>query len=821
MIQAQTRVSGKLLDQNNEPVVFADIYFSGSSEGTTSNEAGEFVLESENNFSELTVSYVGYETLLIPLTKKETLNLTINIKEESTSLGEVLIVGKPKKRLSKKENPAYRILKKIWENKKKNGVKLAKSYQYDKYTTTELGFDNMDSLFLKKVLKDNYDNFSSKMTTNEDNGHFYIPIHLTEKTEVFYGDNISGKERVVVEAQRENGIEQQGKILERVSAVFTEIDVYENDISILNKNFVSPISTEGFGTYDYVLSDSTVVDNKKFYTIYFFPRADGDFAFKGSMTIADKSFAVVDIEMTTLKDMNLNFVRNFQINKSFTIENDSIYLPKINEYKGDFTLLTKDNEEKGVYVNRKETFTDYKFNKPKDSKFYDAVQVQVEANQFQKNDTYWDKKQDEATQIVYNVVDKVKDSKKMKSLTGTIYVLSDGYITAFKGLQLGSIWATTARNDVEGLRARMGFRTFKTDDDPLRVEGFLAYGFKDNKLKYGLEARYLLSNNPRTTLSAAYLNDNEQMGLIQFNGTHLIPEADKGSKALFNRGANFFLSHIQKSMVRFDWEANKNLHFGLTASHNKIESAAPDLFSLNYLDKKTNTIKSKTTDVTTDLYLSFTPGREVSGFGVDEKVGIKLHPSLLLNYRRGYKNVLGGDFDYNRIQMLYNHPVSLGKFGVFNATLGAGKTFEAVPLSILTAVSSNQTYFLVPNTFALLDYYDFVADTYFEGHFEHHFDGLLLNRIPLLKELKLRSLLTFRGVYGTISDQSKDINRSSIIYVAPSAKPYYEYGFGFENIGIGNVRPFRVDFIWGSDFQNFNGPVNPKFGIRIGIKTTF
>jgi hypothetical protein len=274
-------------------------------------------------------------------------------------------------------------------------------------------------------------------------------------------------------------------------------------------------------------------------------------------------------------------------------------------------------------------------------------------------------------------------------------------------------------------------------------------------------------------------------------------------------------------MFRFDWEAYKNLHFGVTASHNKIESAAPDLFSLEYLDTFSNTIKSTTTDVTTDLYLSYTPGRDVSGFGVDEKIGIDLYPSLLINYRHGYKNILGGDFDYNRIQLLYNHPISLGKFGVFDATLGAGKTFEAVPLSILTAVSSNQTYFLVPNTFALLDYYDFVADTYVEGHFEHHFNGLLMNRVPLLKELKLRSLLTFRGVYGTISDQSKEINRSSIFYVAPSPKPYYEYGFGFENIGVGNLRPFRLDFIWRNDFQNYNGSVNPKFGIRIGIKTIF
>ena len=181
---------------------------------------------------------------------------------------------------------------------------------------------------------------------------------------------------------------------------------------------------------------------------------------------------------------------------------------------------------------------------------------------------------------------------------------------------------------------------------------------------------------------------------------------------------------------------------------------------------------------------------------------------------------MGGSFNYNRLQVLYNNPISFGKIGVFDATIGAGKTFEATPLSLLTAVSSNQTYFLLPNTFALLDYYDFVADTYVEGHFEHHFNGFLMNKVPLIKKLNWRGLITFRGIYGTISNNSTAINQSSILYSAPT-KMYYEYGFGFENIGYGNVRPFRLDFIWRSDFQNFNGPVNPKFGIRIGLKTTF
>jgi hypothetical protein len=273
-------------------------------------------------------------------------------------------------------------------------------------------------------------------------------------------------------------------------------------------------------------------------------------------------------------------------------------------------------------------------------------------------------------------------------------------------------------------------------------------------------------------------------------------------------------------MFRLDSEFLKNLHIGITFNHNIINSAAPELFSMNYFDKYTSQIKSETKDVNTDLYLTYTPGMDVTGFGVDKKEGIKLHSTFMFNYKRGYKNILGGDFNYNRIQILYNNPISLGKFGVFNATIGAGKTFEPTPLSILTAVSSNQTYFLLPNTFALLNYYDFVADTYLEGHFEHHFNGLIMNRIPLIKKLKLRSLLTFRGVYGTISNGSKEINRSSINYAAPT-KPYFEYGFGFENIGMGNLRPFRLDFIWRSKFQNSNGLNNPMFGIRIGINTTF
>ena len=140
---------------------------------------------------------------------------------------------------------------------------------------------------------------------------------------------------------------------------------------------------------------------------------------------------------------------------------------------------------------------------------------------------------------------------------------------------------------------------------------------------------------------------------------------------------------------------------------------------------------------------------------------------------------------------------------------------------MLDVVPGNQAIFSVPRTFDLLNYYDFVTDTYISGHFEQHFNGFILNRIPLVKKLNLRSVLTFRAVYGTISADNIAINKSNINYYAPDKNIYYEYGFGFENIGYKDIRPLRLHFIWRKDYTSVNGLPSPKFAIRIGIKPEF
>ena len=819
-ISAQTYVSGTVYDEEKQTVPFANILFKNSSEGVISDIDGRFVIQSENNYSLITVSYVGFETSEIELQKKKTLNLDIVLKT-GFELEEVLIVNRPKKRLKKKENPAFKILKGIWSHKKRNGLSLVDAYAYKKYASTEVGLNNIDQKFLKRLLKKDYDSIISIIQQDKRNKRFYIPIYLSEVIKNIYGDNRVSKTLDITEAEKEIGIQQDGFVFDRISNVFKEVNIYDNNIELLNKTFVSPVSTEGFGSYDYVLQDSIVSssNSKTKYRIYFFPKRDGDLVFEGSFIVTDSVFAVNSISMRVNPKINLNLVRNLYFEKSFLIENDSVFLPEKNVYEADFTLLTKNEKEKGLYVKRTETFENYDFELTRPTEFYDKKIVKFKQNQFEKDSDYWQENipnsidNSDTESVVYNL----NGNKKIKNITGLLRTLSSGYLRLSNSIEFGSVWSALAINDVEGFKVSAGFRTFKNLNDRFRLKGKLAYGFKDEQFKYLLDAKYLLNYTPRVTVGLGYLNDTEQLGsriLTSLGNT----QSGFGTTSLFSRGDNYFLSRVKKISANVNIEVKKNFLLGLNYSNSHIESAAPEIFSIDYFNNSQQVVKSELVDNNAELYLLYTPNRNLFGYGVERKFGSNIYPSFLLSYQKGL-DVGAGDTNYSKLLFSYNQPLKLGKFGILDTTFEAGKIFGDAQLSVLSPVPANQTFSLVANTFSLLNYYDFVVDQFIVGHFEHHFNGFILNRLPLINKLKLRSLMTFRGVAGNVSDSNLEINRSSIAYNAPT-ELYYEYGFGIENIGFGNLRIFRVDCIWRSEFTNPNNYA-PNFGVRVGMSPGF
>jgi hypothetical protein len=821
VVQAQTKVSGVVLDENNEPIPFANVLFVNTKIGVTTDIDGKFNLKSDKDFTAIEVSYTGYTDRIVNLSGNAVDNLRVKLKN-GQQLKEVVIVTRPKKHLSKKENPAYRILQGIWAHKKKNGLQLVNAYEYKKYTSVAIGLSNLDSVFLKKTMAKQYDSIVKIIKSGKKDKRFFVPIYMKENYESVYGNNKLKKVRTDMEAERNVGVSQYGFLFDRISNTFTDVNVYQDDIEILNKTFVSPISTRGYGIYDYVLKDSIVENNVKSYQIYFFPRQEGTIAFEGSFKVVDKSFALTEVTMRVNKNINLNLVRNLSVEKNFKIVDDTIFLPERDFYEGDFTLFTKNDQEKGLFVRKNIVFSEYDLDPSRADDFYELKINQIRRDQFEQKEEFWDKivTKDPNLGGTRKIIGELKDNPRVKSVSTAITIISTGYFDLFKDVQFGSLWQTISNNNVEGLRLSAGLRSFRTPDDRFRAKVYTAYGTLDTKVKYGGEMKYLIAQDPRIVLGITHVNDNIQLGGQSMQVTDLITSANE-TNLLIARGTNYFLSRIVKNTLYFDLALHNNLHLTVTGVHRYIRSAAPEYFSINYSYDNGTTVRSTITDFAANIGLTYTPKRVIYGFGVEQRFGATLYPTYVLKYTRGINGFLGSELQYNKLQASVSRPIFVSNFGVFKPYLEVGKSFEALPLPLLFPVAANQSFSVDSRTFCLLDYYDMVTDTYIMGSFQHHFNGYIFNKIPGLKKLKLREIGFYRAIYGSISADNIAVNQTNIQYVAPNRAVYAEYGFGIENIGYGNFRPLRFDFVWRTNFQNVNGPEPPRFGVRIGFNPSF
>ena len=817
---AQTSAVGYVLDEFSKPIPFANVLFEGTTIGTITNKKGYFELKSPKKQTQLKVILLGFEDQSIPLIKNTNyLNITL---KEGEQLQEVVVIKKPKKHLKKRENPAYKILKEVWKRKANLGLNQLGVYEFNSYSAVELGLNNLDTLFLNKVLGKQKDSIIQIINQNKTNKLFYIPLNLKEQHRKVYGDTKKKKYRSDLKGQRISGIQPNGFFFKRIEKAFKEVDVFQETVVIADRSFSSPLAKTGFFNYDYVLVDSLAAKKGKEYSIYFFPRREGDLAFKGNMTIESPSYALKDIALTINKNINLNFVRNLNIEFEYEKVNDSIYLPAKQYFGSDFTVLTKNTKEKGIYLKKTVFFSDYLLDNAKSLDFYDTKIVYRNEKKLRKESGYWKHVEPESFSTkTRHLLTQLKNNRKVKSITQNINFLTGGYKNITSWLQFGRWWDSFNFNNIEGFRTTFGFRTFQSLDDRFRSSGYVGYGFKSKKVKYGIDARYLISYQPRIMVGAIYSDDFEQLGSSLFSTSPLLDLRSTVRRNLFSRGNNYYLTNEQAFGITTDWEAAKNVHFGFNLEIKKIQSGAPDVYSLSF--DRGGTVLNSFQNTLLSAYLQLTPNRNVYGYGVNQKFGKSKFLSISIKYTKGVKGLFNGDFNYDQFQISYIHPIRLGFFGLLRANFELGKTFGKLPNNLLNALPTNQGYSLEKRTFALNNYYDWITDTYLIGHFEQHFNGFILNKIPLFNKLKLRSLATFRFAIGTISQENRLANRSNIIYNAPSETPYFEYGFGIENIGFENLRIFRLDFIWRGALPNgfiTNSPGNglPKFGIRIGVK---
>jgi len=789
---AQTKVSGIVVDEDGEPVAFANVILKNSSVGTITNDNGRFYLESDGSYSTLSVSFIGYETQEVELTSAVSFNLTIVLPEGGEQLDAVVIYAGKR---SKKDNPAIDILRKIWAKKKINGLRKFKQYEYDKYEKVEFDLNTIDSALMKSKIFKGLEFVFADLDTSRITGKTYLPIFLNEVFSKVYGNNVIQQEREDVLGNKNSGFSNNQAITAFVQDLYSDYDVYANYLKFFDKSFTSPLSRTGIDVYNYVLTDSTFIDNKWCYHILYYPRRKNELTFKGDFWVNDTTFALKKINLEVTRSANINWVKEVYIEQDFEVVNDSVFLLKRDYMLSDFSFSKKERS-KGVYGKRTTVYDNYTFDQPKTDAFYKTASDPFDPLVFERDSTFWSNNRLEALNKdetgIYKLLDTLRTVPKFKSYYNLVSILGSGYVEINKwNLDIGDIYSTFGYNDAEGIRLRGGARTYFGQNDPWRLEGYMAYGFMDKKVKHGFSAKWLLDRKSRLIISGGNRRDIEQLGL-SLTATNDVLGRSVASSSVLTVGNNDRLTNINLTTLNLEAEPFANLRVRFGGSLRALSSALPDAFSLEYIDPESPTGTStelKQFNLTTTLI--YTPGKRTIGYGVERRNVNDEYATLLFNYTKGVEGFLESDFSYAKYQFSYTQPWQIGGFGRLKSTVELGKTVGEVPLSLLNVVPGNQTLFSLYTTFPNLDFYEFVTDTYFSLHLEQNFNGRIFSRIPLIRNWNLREIIGLRGVWGELSDENIALNSpTNIPLVAPTDKIYWEYSFGVGNI----FKIFRVDF---------------------------
>lgn len=810
ILLAQVRVSGRVIDTNNNPVPFANVIFKGSTRGTVSDEEGKFYLESDDTYKQIEVSFMGFQRKTIDL-ERNNFDLVITLEEDADVLKEVTVYSG---RVKNKGNPAVAILKKIWAKKRKNGLYLYNQYEFSKYEKIEFDLNNIDEEFKRSKVFKGMEFIFDQVDTSSVTGKSYLPIFINESAYKIYGTNtIPKKFNEKLLGNKNSGFQDNQGLIAFIKQLYVDYDIYQNYVKFFDKSFSSPLSKLGPQTYNYVLADSAFIDSKWCYNIVFYPRRKNELTFKGNFWVNDTTFAIKEIEMYANKSADVNWVRDVYIEQEFEVVNDSVFLLKRDHFMSDFALRSKD-ESKGVYGRRTTLFDNHVFNVKRPDNYY-KKEVFPDEEIYHKPDEFWAdnrlEKLNDDERGIYKMLDTLQNVRRFRELNSLAEILTSGYWQISKGFDWGPLFSSIGFNEIEGLRLRFGGRTYFTKSDMWRLQGYLAYGFADNKFKYGIEGKWLVEKNNRIVVSLGNRRDIEQLG-VSLTTSNDVLDKSFASTSLFTRGANEFLSDVNITNGKVGIEPIKNLEIQIGGTMKTLKAADQSLFNADFIDQNGN-VQSIINQSEASISLKFTPHRKPWGLGVDRGVSNEgRFPTLFFSYTKGIEGLFNSDFDYHKIQFYYEQPFQIGLLGRSKAYFEIGKTFEPVPLLLLNIVPGNQTYFTGERLFDLLDYYEFVTDEYASLHLEHNFNGRIFSKIPLMRKLQWREIVGIRGVIGSISDENIAINASQINYLAPE-NVYWEY-----HVGVGNIfKLLRFDLVYRGSYRDIPGATNFAFKAGLGF----
>ena len=820
-------IKGKVVDmENNEPLAFVSIHLIETGFETRTDASGEFKINIKNFTlpkSKAKVSYIGYKTQIVSLSASD-LSTTIKMSRQIQNLKEIVV---KKQKYQNKKNPAVELIEKVIENKKYNRKEALDYYENEKYEKIQFAINNITPDFQKKKIFRHFQFVFENIDSLKNNGTKILPVYLKEDISDIYYQRSPRKLKEIVKAHKavsfagfdNNGIEDNIKYL------YQDIDIYSNNISLLSNQFLSPIAGTAPNFYRYYIQDTIQLGNSKVARMYFGARNKEDMLFQGYLYILlDGSYAVRKIELTTSRNININWVKDIKIVQEFDKVNNKTWMLSSDQISMNFGLTKKG---RGIFGQKIVSYSNYQLTPGlKGDSILNGPKIHLAKITGPQSDEYLNNHRHEqltrSEEGTYTAMDSVQKVPVFKRVMDLASIVMFGYKDL--GLfEIGPINTFYMYNPIEGSRLRFGGRTTNKFSRKLNLETYLAYGFKDERFKYYLGGTWSFTKQnlqefPVKTLKISYQNETQlpgqQMQFLMEDNFLLSIKRGENDKIFYNK--TFTIEHLNEFQN----------HFSYTLGYKFNNMAPGGKLDYNYTNYATGVNDVSSLNVS-EFYLNLRYAPHES-FYQGKTFRIPYYsrfPIFELRINAGSK-AWGNDYNYQTLRFNIKKRCYFSVLGYSDVVWEAGKIFGKVPYPLLNIPQANQTYSYQIESYNMMNFLEFVTDQYTSLLIDHTFNGFFFNKIPVIKHLNLREMLTCKILYGNLTKENDPAQQSDLFKfpVQPDGTPVtYTLGkvpYIEGSIGVGNIfKLFRIDLV--RRFTYLNNPNVSMYGVRVRFRLDF
>lgn len=812
-VAQSTRVRGRVTDTEGNPLSFASVVFKGTTVGMMTDEEGLFSLETREAVDTLQVMMMGYISQERAVKRAAYSEHHFRLQTADFAIDQVVVTPG--------ENPAFPILDRVIERKKRNNPDHYDSYTTETYTKMELGLTNIKEEFKNKRMQRNFGFIFEYVDTSALTGRRYLPAMISETKADYYHALSPSVDREVIRANRVSGVEDTFSIAQFTGQMPGNVNFYHNFIDIFNVRFASPLADGGRMFYNYFLIDSLEIEGRKSYKIRFHPRSLASPVLDGEMHIDAESYALKNVSARLPRRSNINWIKHLLLENENEPVDSLHWMRRRDRVQAEFTISMRDSSKLTSFIGTREVAyrnTRIGVEIPEEVLRMDN-NVYVEAREEVQDDAFWNEVRpyalSEREQGIYHMVDSIQRAPLYRNIYTTINMFIVGHYNT-KYIGIGPYYKLASFNDLEGFRPQLGGRTTANFSRRVRLSAYGAYGTKDERWKGGAGAELVFGKRLTRKLTIRGAHDVMQLGA----GANALTESNILS-SIFSRGDQR-LSMVDRGEIQYEHEWIHGVSTFLTGQMRRIYSNRYVPMALP--GDEVRLIES-VDDASVSVGVRLSKNEKIYRSAFDKNSLGSIYPILTLSATAGLKNILRDSPEYYRVDGSIFYRPELPPLGHSEIMLQAGQIWGDVPYPLLKLHEGNGTYFYDPYAFSCMDYYEFASDRWVACFFEHHFGGVLLGKIPLLKRLKLREVLVAKGVWGTLSEQNDGSATNTPaplrfpVGLGSVSKPYFEAGFGIENI----FRLVRVDFIWRLSHREAvpGGPKPQNFSINASLHLDF